>query len=295
MLRQAHDQDAVRIPGRDVGARVAGSWLGVVSPLAGNNRLGWIPAADASLSRVDWELRVSLAARRLTVLEARPCRPALHGRDRCAGRPTPTGRFAVTDRLLTGDPAGPYGCCILALSAKAPHAIQDWSGGRPDRHPLHAGDLVDRPGRQPRLHAAHARGGPMADRPHPARHPDPHQQLSVRLAPEGSGRRPSGPTQEDDATTGRNRGSKRSRQYEHIKERARPGRAASARRGDRGAHRQQGAGPRRRVAAGVEDVDQRHVIVSAAASARAPTARRAAPGSSSTARHRSWVSRDARR
>ena len=43
--------------------------------------------------------------------------------------PTPTGRFAVTDRLNTGDPSGPYGCCILALSAKAPHAIQGWSGG----------------------------------------------------------------------------------------------------------------------------------------------------------------------
>ena len=43
--------------------------------------------------------------------------------------PTPTGRFAVTDRLLTGNPSGPYGCCILALSAKSPHAIQGWTGG----------------------------------------------------------------------------------------------------------------------------------------------------------------------
>jgi lipoprotein-anchoring transpeptidase ErfK/SrfK len=43
--------------------------------------------------------------------------------------PTPTGRFDVTDRLLTGDPGGPYGCCILALSAQAPHAIADWNGG----------------------------------------------------------------------------------------------------------------------------------------------------------------------
>ena len=24
---------------------------------------------------------------------------------------------------------GPYGCCILALSAHAPHAIQGWVGG----------------------------------------------------------------------------------------------------------------------------------------------------------------------
>jgi lipoprotein-anchoring transpeptidase ErfK/SrfK len=100
-----------------------------VSPAAGNNQVGWIPASVASLSRVDWELKVSLSARRLTVLD--------HGRVTqrytvavgAPTAPTPTGRFAVTDRLLTGDPAGPYGCCILALSAKAPHAIQDWSGG----------------------------------------------------------------------------------------------------------------------------------------------------------------------
>jgi L,D-transpeptidase catalytic domain len=38
--------------------------------------------------------------------------------------PTPTGRFAVTDRLVTNDPGGPYGCCILALSAHALRATQ---------------------------------------------------------------------------------------------------------------------------------------------------------------------------
>jgi lipoprotein-anchoring transpeptidase ErfK/SrfK len=43
--------------------------------------------------------------------------------------PTPAGTFAVTDRLVTHDPTGPYGCCILALSAVAPHAIQGWTGG----------------------------------------------------------------------------------------------------------------------------------------------------------------------
>jgi lipoprotein-anchoring transpeptidase ErfK/SrfK len=110
-------------------ARRSGRWLGVVSPQAGNNRVGWIEASAASLSRVTWELRVSLSARKVTVLD--------HGRVArrftvaigAPGAPTPTGRFAVTDRLLTGNSAGPYGCCILALSATAPHAIQDWSGG----------------------------------------------------------------------------------------------------------------------------------------------------------------------
>lgn len=110
-------------------ARLSGRWLGVVTPQGGNNHLGWIPASDASLSRVQWELKLSLSARRLTVLDGNR---VLHRYTVAVGAPaspTPTGRFAVTDRLLTGDPGGPYGCCILALSALAPHAIQDWSGG----------------------------------------------------------------------------------------------------------------------------------------------------------------------
>jgi hypothetical protein len=104
-------------------------WLGVMTPQAGNGRVAWIAQGATWLSRVSWELKVSLAARRLTVLD--------HGRvvDRypvaigAPGAPTPTGRFAVTDRLVTNDPGGPYGCCILALTANAPHAIQGWTGG----------------------------------------------------------------------------------------------------------------------------------------------------------------------
>lgn len=110
-------------------ARLSGRWLGVVTSQAGNNRLGWIPASDASLTRVQWELKLSLAARKLTVLHANRVVERYTVAIGAPGNPTPTGRFAVTDRLLTGDPAGPYGCCILALSALAPHAIQDWSGG----------------------------------------------------------------------------------------------------------------------------------------------------------------------
>ncbi len=104
-------------------------WLGVMTPQAGNGRVGWIAQGAASLSRESWKLEVSLGARRLTVLN--------HGKVvirytvaiGSPDAPTPTGRFAVTDRLVTDDPAGPYGCCILALSAHAPHAIQGWTGG----------------------------------------------------------------------------------------------------------------------------------------------------------------------
>ncbi len=109
--------------------RMSGSWLGVVSTRVGNNRLGWIPAADATLSRVSWELRVSLAAHRLTVLDNGRVRARYTIAVGAPASPTPTGNFDVTDRLVTGDPTGPYGCCILALSAVAPHAIAGWTGG----------------------------------------------------------------------------------------------------------------------------------------------------------------------
>jgi lipoprotein-anchoring transpeptidase ErfK/SrfK len=109
--------------------RLSGRWLGVISPLAGNGRVGWIPARVASLSRVTWQLKVKLSQRRLTVLDNGKVRAQYTIAIGARAAPTPTGRFAVTDRLRTGDAAGPYGCCILALSAKAPHKISEWNGG----------------------------------------------------------------------------------------------------------------------------------------------------------------------
>jgi len=110
-------------------ARVEGGWLGVVSPVAGNGRLGWIPRVDTILTRVNYQLEVSLSQRKLTVLDEGHVVERYTIAVGKPSAPTPTGRFAITDRLNTGDPTGPYGCCILATSALAPHAIQDWSGG----------------------------------------------------------------------------------------------------------------------------------------------------------------------
>lgn len=116
--------------------RQAPGWLGVVSSEAGNGRIGWIPSASASLSAVSWELQVSLSARQLTVLDDGRVVQRYTVAIGAPDAPTPTGQFAVTDRLQTGDPGGPYGCCILALSAHSPHAIQGWNGG--DRIAIHS-------------------------------------------------------------------------------------------------------------------------------------------------------------
>jgi lipoprotein-anchoring transpeptidase ErfK/SrfK len=109
--------------------RHSGRWLGVASPTAGDGRVGWIPASATSLYRVNYEIKVSLSKRHVFVFyRGRQIESYLIAIG-MPSAPTPTGDYAVTDRLTTGDPSGPYGCCILATSALAPHAIADWSGG----------------------------------------------------------------------------------------------------------------------------------------------------------------------
>jgi lipoprotein-anchoring transpeptidase ErfK/SrfK len=112
-------------------AAVRGRWLGVTATERPNGKLGWVDSRSdaidrgrtkvslrADLSRRTLELRVGRrVVDRMTVAIGRP------------GSPTPTGRFAVTDKLA-GDRYGPYyGCCILALSGHQPNTPAGWRGG----------------------------------------------------------------------------------------------------------------------------------------------------------------------
>ena len=110
-------------------SRRTGPWLGVIATQAGNHHLGWIRASAVSLSHVHWQLHAILARHELLI--SHDGKVIRHDTIAvgAADAPTPPGHYAVTDRLNTGDPNGPYGCCILALSARAPHHISDWSGG----------------------------------------------------------------------------------------------------------------------------------------------------------------------
>jgi lipoprotein-anchoring transpeptidase ErfK/SrfK len=117
-------------------ARIDDGWLGVVSELAGNGRLGWIPLPDATLGRDSYQLRASLSGKRLVVVANGTVLARYPIGIGASWAPTPIGKFAVTDRILTGDPGGPYGCCIVALTATAPHAIPGWTGG--NRIAIHA-------------------------------------------------------------------------------------------------------------------------------------------------------------
>ena len=112
--------------------RTRGSrWLGVSDPALGNNRLGWLDARAGGLryARTALELDVDLSSRTLVVWRDDT---AVRRLSIGVGRPgsaTPTGRFAVTDKLDGPAYSAYYGCCILALSATQPDLPAGWTGG----------------------------------------------------------------------------------------------------------------------------------------------------------------------
>jgi hypothetical protein len=140
-------------------ARISGGWLAVRSEFAGNGRLGWIPRSSSLLGRDQWSLGASLSRRTLVVREfGRTVARYMVGIG-ATRSPTPIGHFAVTDRLITGDPAGPYGCCIVALTATAPHAIPGWGGGnRIAIHATPATETIGQPDSHGCLHVTQAEG-----------------------------------------------------------------------------------------------------------------------------------------
>lgn len=117
-------------------------WLGVLPTALPNGRIAWLSANAALVPhRTRWRVDASLSRREVVVRRAG--RVVLRFPVAVGGpsTPTPTGRFAVTDKLLTNDPGSPYGCCILALNARQPHTPQGWGGG--DRVAIHATNLPE--------------------------------------------------------------------------------------------------------------------------------------------------------
>jgi lipoprotein-anchoring transpeptidase ErfK/SrfK len=116
-----------------------GRWLGVTTPELGNHRLGWIDARVGGLrfARTRLELDVDLSARLVVLRRGSRVQRRFSVGVGGPGSPTPTGRFAVTDKLAGGSYSASYGCCILALSATQPHLPAGWGGG--NRIAIHGG------------------------------------------------------------------------------------------------------------------------------------------------------------
>lgn len=114
-----------------------GRWLAVTEPGVEGNRVVWVDARAGGLrySRTALELDVDLSDRTLTVRRGRSVVRRTTVGVGAVDSPTPTGRFAVTDKLDGADFSPTYGCCILALSAIQPDVPRGWTGG--DRIAIH--------------------------------------------------------------------------------------------------------------------------------------------------------------
>jgi lipoprotein-anchoring transpeptidase ErfK/SrfK len=114
-----------------------GRWAGVPAVQVGNGRLGWIDARSLGLSwtRTRKTIVIDLVHRRLELRQGTHALLAGRVGVGAPGSPTPTGRFAITDKLSGPRFSAAYGCCILALSGHQTHLPAGWRGG--DRLAIH--------------------------------------------------------------------------------------------------------------------------------------------------------------
>ena len=108
-----------------------GRWLAVTEPGVAGNRVVWVDARAGGLrySRTPLELDIDLSDRRLTVRRGEAVLRGVSVGVGAFASPTPTGRFALTDKLDGANFSTAYGCCILALSAIQPNLPRGWAGG----------------------------------------------------------------------------------------------------------------------------------------------------------------------
>jgi hypothetical protein len=117
-----------------------GPWLGVVATELPNGKLAWVNRNNPALHlrRTAYSLHADLSGR---LLELRKHGRRIRRITVAVGRPgseTPTGRFAVTDKLNGRSFGSYYGCCVLALNGHQPKLPAGWSGG--DRLAIHGTD-----------------------------------------------------------------------------------------------------------------------------------------------------------
>ena len=111
-------------------------WLGVLAPELENGEIGWLAADRAEVDAVNYSLHADLSQRELSVRRGGRMVRRIPVAIGAPATPTPTGRFAVTDKLDVTEPGTPYGCCVLVLTGHQTKLPPGWPGG--DRLAVHS-------------------------------------------------------------------------------------------------------------------------------------------------------------
>ena len=108
-----------------------GRWLEVTSELLPNGTDGWIEKGrGVAVSHTRYALAVSLSAHRLDVHRSGRVVRRIRVAIGAPSSPTPTGTFAVAEKLPGTRLGAVYGCCILGLTAHQTHPPAGWSRSR---------------------------------------------------------------------------------------------------------------------------------------------------------------------
>lgn len=104
------------------------TWLRVLLPTRPNGASGWIAGNQAVVLTTPWRVVVSLADRRLYALRRGRLVHSFPIVIGAPSTPTPTGRFAVAERIRLPDPSQFYGSWMLTLTAHS-NVLDTFAGG----------------------------------------------------------------------------------------------------------------------------------------------------------------------
>ncbi len=119
--------------------RVSRHGFSVITTAVPNGHIGWVDRAALRLTRTHVSLDVDLSSGLLRVRNGNRVVRRMRVGIGAPGTSTPTGRFAITDKLNGAAYSPVYGCCILALSGHQTNLPRGWTGG--DRLAIHGGSL----------------------------------------------------------------------------------------------------------------------------------------------------------
>ena len=103
-------------------------WVRVQLPVRPNGSTGWVPEDAVDLVAGRHRVEVDLAARRLTVFDGDEVVVETAVAIGAPDAPTPTGTFAVIDRLQSPEASSPYGPFALGISAHS-DTFSEFAGG----------------------------------------------------------------------------------------------------------------------------------------------------------------------
>jgi lipoprotein-anchoring transpeptidase ErfK/SrfK len=106
----------------------APGWVRVQLPVRPNGTTGWVPEDAVELTAGRHRVTVDLATQQLTVHEDDAVLLTTPVAVGAPEAPTPTGTFAIVDRLQAPDPSGPYGPFALGLGGFS-ETFSEFAGG----------------------------------------------------------------------------------------------------------------------------------------------------------------------